>query len=102
MAKRQVRQRNPLEIDLDWLLYGNPTTEQVRWFFKEGEFHEEHYHVTAIERYCLTEEQRKGMFDRHLSIEKILNGRYTGDQEPFVRKTLKEWNDKLGVKAFAE
>ena len=101
MAKRQVRQRDPHECDTDHVVYGNPTKEQIQWWFQHDDSGEE-WVVAAIERHLQSEEQRKGMFDRRLSIEKILNGRYTGDQEPFVRQTLKEWNEKLGVKVFSE
>ena len=89
-------------IDLDELLFGTPTWEQVVAFWKNGEFCEEHYLIEAIEKHLLTEEQRKQMFDSRLTIEKILNGRYVGTPEVsrVVFDIFDEWNAKLGFKAF--
>jgi len=86
-------------VDLDELLYGVPTWEQVVEFFRDGEFHSEEYEVEAIEKHLMTEDQRKWMFDNHLSIEKCLNGRYTGDI-PVHEMLYKPWNDKLGFTMF--
>ena len=87
-------------LELDELLYGDPSWEEVALFFKEGEFHEEHFSVTAIKKHLLTEEQRKKLFDLNLSIEECLNGRYTGEQEASVHAIYKEWNEKLGFHSF--
>ena len=90
-------------IDLDGLCYGDPTWEQVVEFWKDdGDFCEEHYLVSAIERWLLTEDQRKRMFDAKLSIEKMLNGRYVGDGQTgkTVSDIYGEWNAKLGFQAF--
>lgn len=89
-------------IDLDTLLCGRPTWDQVVAFWKDGEFCEEQYLVAAIEKHLLTEEQRKLMFDRHLSIEKMLNGRYVGGAEvgAAVERIYDEWNARLGFEAF--
>jgi hypothetical protein len=90
-------------IDLDTLLHGKPTWEEVVAFWKvDGDFCEEQYLVAAIEKHLLTEEQRKLMFDHHLSIEKMLNGRYVGGAEvsAAVGRIYDEWNAKLGFEAF--
>jgi hypothetical protein len=89
-------------VDLDCLCYaGPPAWEQVQKFWLEGEWCEEKYLVKAIELHLLTEEQRKRMFDLHLSIEKMLNGRYGGeDESAAVRSIYGEWNKKLGYHAF--
>jgi len=87
-------------IDLDHILYGEPTTQEVVAFFERGEFDSEEYQVEAIEKHLLTEEQRKLMFDHRLTIEKVLNGRYGEQEGPIVIKIFKEWNDKLGFKLF--
>lgn len=102
MAKRPpARQHNPLEIDLDELLHGSPTWEQVCWYFKNGEFYQEHYSIAAIERYLLTEEQRQWLFDNRISIEKCLNGRVAGQAATDKHKVLyKPWNEKLGFKRY--
>lgn len=90
-------------IDLDALLHGTPTWDQVVEFWKDdGEFCGEEYLVPAIEKHLLTEDQRKRMFDAHLSIEKMLNGRYYGRQAPVVQAIYDEWNAKLGFKAFGD
>lgn len=90
-------------IELDELLNETPTWEQVVEFWRDdGEFGEEHYLVNAIERWLLTEEQRKLMFDHRLSIEKMLNGRYAGTKENVkaVSGIFEAWNIKLGFIAF--
>jgi len=90
-------------IDLDKLLYDNnpPSWEEVVEFFRDGEFHEEQYRVAAIEQYLQTEEQRLEMFNRHISIEKIMNGRVAGeDNHRFIDKLFSEWNAKLGFRCF--
>jgi len=90
-------------IDLDTLLHGSPTWEEVVAFWKvDGDFCEEQYLVAAIEKHLQTEEQRKLMFDHHLSIEKMLNGRYSAARRSCaaVQRIYGEWNAKLGFKAF--
>lgn len=88
-------------IDLDCLLHGNPTWEQVVAFWKGEGFPEEQYTVAAIEKHLLTEEQRQLMFAHRLTIEKMLNGRY-GDGEigKAVQSIYDAWNAKLGYKSF--
>jgi hypothetical protein len=88
-------------IDLDELLNGTPTWDQVLEFWKDdGDFCGEQYLVEAIEKHLLTEDQRKRMFDAHLSIEKMLNGRYGISLSPVVQAIYDEWNQKLGFKEF--
>lgn len=98
--KRDKRDKNL--IDLDCLLFGEPTWEQIVAFWKASEFCEEKYLVDAIETHLQTEEQRKLMFDNRLSIEKMLNGRYSGGGQvgKVVTQIFKEWNTKLGFDAF--
>jgi hypothetical protein len=41
------------------------------------------------------------MFDTRLSIEKMLNGRYSEDEQYAAKdKMFKEWNKKLGFTCF--
>ncbi len=90
-------------IELDELLNGTPTWEQVVEFWKDdGEFCDEEYLVEAIERWLLTEDQRKKLFEHRLSVEKILNGRYygAGKEGAFVRSLYDDWNTKLGFNLF--
>jgi len=76
--------------------------DKKKWEEECGYNEAEHYLVSAIKKHLLTEEQRKELFEYNLSIEDILNGRYTGDEEPVVLKMYKDWNEKLGWKEFLE
>lgn len=95
MPRRRQPQR-PVTIDLDMLLNGNPSWEQVVAFWQYGEFDDEPYSIAAIERWLQTEEQRRKIFDARLSIEKMLNGRYGAAEEALVEGIYDEWNKKLG------
>lgn len=102
MARRQQPQRPQPQIDLEELLHGNPSWDKVSEFWKLGEFHEEHYLVAAIKKHLRTDEQRKALAEADISIEDMLNGRYTGGPEigALVDGVFKAWNEKLGHKAF--
>ena len=94
-------ERRSVMIDLDELLNGTPSWEEVVEFWKDnGEFSEECYLVSAIEKWLLTEDQRKTLFEANISIEKMLNGRYQMQQEGLVRRLYETWNAKLGFQAF--
>jgi hypothetical protein len=93
------RPRIPRPIDLDQLLYGTTTWEQVADFFKRGEFHEEHYLVDAIKKHLLTPFQLQRLRSLELSIEDVLNGRFHGTSEA-VARIMEEWNAKLGFRSF--
>ena len=86
-------------IDLDFILNGTPTLQQVREFWRDGEFFEEHYLVTAIRRHLLTEDQRTEMHERRVSIEDALNGRAEGDMA-WMDAIYEAWNKKLGFHSF--
>lgn len=89
-------------IDLDELLNGNPTWEQVVEFWRDdGEFYGEQYLVPAIKRWLRTEDQRQRMAKADVSIEEMLNGRYNGERVGgVVQAIFDEWNAKLGFKSF--
>jgi hypothetical protein len=53
--------------------------------------------VAAIRVHLLTEEQRKWLFDADLSVEDLLNGRYTDATEQGVLKLFKTWNEQLNA-----
>jgi hypothetical protein len=86
--------------DLDGLLCGKLPWEQVQKFFLEGEFHDEHYLVTAIRKFLLTPEQKALMAKHDMSIEDMLNGRTNGRQSQVVTRIYHEWNAKLGFHDF--
>lgn len=86
--------------DLDCLLYGNPTWDQVSQFFKDEEFDEEHYLIEAIEKHLLTQAQRNTLINNNLTIEKMLNGRCSVAVSSIVNQIFAEWNAKLGFKSF--
>lgn len=89
------------QIDLDELLNGNPTCEQVAEFFRVGEFHEEHYAVEAIDRWLVTNEEREEMNRLNLRIEDMLNGRVTGYESRLLAAELfHDWNVRLGFQYF--
>jgi hypothetical protein len=91
--------RKQTKLDLDALLFPAtpPAWADVVEFFRDGEFCDEPYLVQAIEKYLLTEEQRKLMFDHKLSIEKMLNGRVEGEEAQKAEEAIyAEWNAKLG------
>jgi len=99
MAKRVQRPRP--KIELDELLTGTPSWEDVVEFFRIGEFHDERYTVAAIEKHLLTEEQRKKMFDLRFDIVKMLNGYVEGEEPQKVKYDIfAEWNAKLGFHHF--
>lgn len=90
-------------IELDTLLYDQPapaTWEQVQEFFREGEFCEEHYLVSAIKKYLRTPAQKVMLDSLDLSIEECLNGRYGETQETLILKMYADWNSRLGHKHF--
>jgi len=83
-------------IDLDDLLHGSPSWTKVVEFFKNGEFHNEHYLVEAIKTHLRSSANRDKLQKLDLSIEDVLNGRYGIKDEFFVRQIFNEWNQKLG------
>ena len=87
-------------IDLDELLYGNPVWNDVVAFFKDGEFHEEHYEVAAIKRHLRTANHKIALDAADLSIEDCLNGRVPGHLELVVQAMFGHWNAKLGFKRY--
>ena len=87
-------------IDLDCLLNGNPTWQEVQKFFLEEEFDREEYLVKAIKKHLITPAQKKVLFDIDASIEELLNGRISGKYEKKIDKIFKEWNSKLEHKHF--
>jgi hypothetical protein len=104
MPPRRRNQQNnaqPPLIELETLLHGEPTLEQVREFFRRGEFHEEHYSVAAIKRHLLTNEQKNLMVIHDLSIEDMLNGRVAGEERnAIVAGFYRVWNARLGFAHF--
>lgn len=112
MAKkvRDRSMRRDTTLDLDGVLqsmsltacmdrgdrFSKTQTVALKEFFHYGEFPEEHYLVAAIERHLQTESQRKALFEKRLSIEKILNGRYGDADTQLVRNIFRAWNVILG------
>jgi hypothetical protein len=86
-------------ICLDELLTGQPAWTEVVEFWKKGDFCEEHYLIEAIEKHLLTEEQKAKILAANLTIEKMLNGRYSIEEE-MVESIYQEWNAKLGFRSF--
>ena len=86
--------------------------EEVRAAFKKA--HEDHqsdeyaYLVDhrgdndLILQYCVTPQQNEWMRTRGLTIQTMVEGKYTIDDSPIVHALYKDWNEKLGVKWFQE
>jgi len=85
-----------MTIELDQFLYGEATEEEIRDFWENGEFNGEQYLVAAIKKYLRDDEDKQIMFDLDLSIEDMMNGRYTGDQSDAVHAMYAKWNEKVG------
>ena len=88
-------------IDLDELLNGNPTPEQVTEFLRDdGDFCGEQYLVQFIKKYCRDAEDRKAMESMDISIEEMLNGQYAMHFHSAVDEIFAKWNKKVGHKVF--
>jgi hypothetical protein len=60
----------------------------------------EEYLVKAIKAVCLTLDQRQALFLLDLSIEDLLNGRFTLDKAPVANEIFADWNKTLGFHYF--
>lgn len=87
-------------IDANTLIYGMPSWHEVVDFFKNGSFDNEQYLVAAIGRHLMNEDHRQAISGLRLTVEDILNVRYTEDQEVYVYRIYRDWNDKLGFTYF--
>lgn len=87
-------------IDLDTLLEGNPSWEQVVAFWKEGEFYGDKYFIPAVKKYLRTSEQQKALADADICLCEMMEGRYPMGQSHITKPIFKAWNKKLGFKAF--
>lgn len=97
-------------VELEQLLYapslysgqtGDTEIEQIRDFFRKGDWPEEHYFVLAIKKHLRTP-AHKAMLEQHdISIEDMLNGR-VAEQEARIAKDeiFRDWNAALGFRCF--
>lgn len=88
----------------DYPKMGNVLTDDVRDAYivncKAG-YIEEDYSVLFIKRYLLTPEQLLILSTEVLSIEDVLNGRFSlSDMNMIENEFFKKWNDVLGEKLF--
>ncbi len=60
---------------------------------------EEHF-VELIKKFLLTSDQRAQLAALDLTIEDLLNGRFTGEQEASAFAIFADWNAKLGKDHF--
>lgn len=88
------------KMDLDYLIYGNPTSEEICAFFARGEFIEGKYLVDAIERHLVTDANWKTIGEHHLCVDKMLSGHYPVSKDEVVQELLRQWNEKLGFDCF--
>lgn len=50
--------------------------------------------------YVATRDELNGLLDECLTIQDMLNGGYTGDQEHDVHTLMRKWNERLGFRFF--
>lgn len=101
------RKSEPQPVELDILLHGVVTPEEVQDFFRRGEFYREGYLVAAIKRHLHSEADMNALARLGLSIEDCLNGRYGGDAEtavgeisvPEVGEVAEDPRDRIAAKA---
>ena len=83
-------------IDIDTLLYGNPTRAQVSEFFHHGEFSSEEEMIQAVERHLLTGSQKRNLEAEFLTVESVLfNRRLKNYHYEFAKNMRDEWNRSL-------
>ncbi len=73
---------------------------KAEWEEECGFHDKEEYLVAAIKRCLRTDEQRQLLYTADLSIEDLLNGRYSIQYSVMVQHIFDEWNKKLGWKEF--
>ena len=80
---------------------GRQNWTRERWEEAAGYGERESYLVAAIRQHLITEEQRRELFNRNVTIEDMLNGRVEGeDAEEFTGRLYADWNAKLGWHEF--
>lgn len=88
-------------MDLEDLLHGSPSWKDVKFYFQNGEFFDEHYLIEAITKHLLTDDQRGRMHSLRYSIADMLNGRIEGAvAQNDAEAIFAEWNAKLGFHHF--
>lgn len=88
-------------MDLEGILHGKPSWNDVVFYFQNGEFFEEHYLIEAITKHLLTEDQRNRMHSNRYTIADMLNGRIEGAvAQDDAEAIFAEWNKKLGFPHF--
>ncbi len=75
-----------------------PVSEEAYYRFVNPD--SENDHDQFIRRYLLSDEQRRELFERNLTVLDILNGRFTGEHKSFVYALFDVWNAMLGKKHF--
>lgn len=74
---------------------------KARWKEATGYGENEAYLVLAIKQHLLTEDQKRALFDRNVSIEDVLNGRVENDPDgSFENSLFSSWNATLGWREF--
>jgi hypothetical protein len=63
---------------------------------------EEDYLDDFVSTYLITDEQAAELHRRNLTYLKLVRGRFTADDEAFVRDVFAAWNAKLGETLFKD
>ncbi len=87
-----------MPANLDLLLYGRPTKEEISAEFAK-DFPEEHYLVAAIKLHLMSQSDKRIIEQQNSSIEDMLNGRVRGDTT-WVKQMYERWNALLGFRCF--
>jgi hypothetical protein len=87
-----------MKVDLDTLLYGDPTPEQISDSFRQ-DFPAENYLVAAIKRHLMSQNDKRIIEQNNSSIEDMLNGRVRGDTT-WKQQMYERWNSSLGFRCF--
>lgn len=89
-------------VDLDQLLYGQVTLEEIQDYFRYGDFDDEVYLIKAIKRHLMDNYLQNKLNDLCVSISEILNGRVDESRiDPIIYDIcFDRWNTTLGFERF--
>lgn len=97
---RESEERQSKAITLKEMLYGNPSMEQVSYFFRYGEFGEVLMVAAAVEKYLMTTDQVMRLVSMQISPTDLMEGKFSSNHAPQVQAMFADWNDKLGFVEF--
>lgn len=81
-------------------LMGNPTKEQISYYFLFGGFDSEAKLGAAVMKYLVTPQQLELLARLGVGQSALLNGDFTGHQVAPIRAMFADWNNRLGFVGF--